>query len=280
MSEEFKARPSQLIPEILAIGLAGILTYVLRISKAPIEPITFFPETAGGITLNAGIFVVLMATAGTVIYLFVKFGFKQIVRYLINIALLGLLFFLFTWYGALYSDYLPKTLTADAWILISVTATALLALAIFKSKGVLHFGGIVLIGGLTGTFLGVSIPTLTAIALLLALAGYDLFAVYRGPIGKIAQSADLEEFTGAVFTYGDLTVGMGDMVFYSMLASNSMMNFGPVPFLGASAGLVIGAFLGFKMLEGREMFPGLPFAILLGLGLMFALLEIMNFIHW
>ena len=111
MSEEFKARPSQLIPEILAIGLAGILTYVLRISKAPIEPITFFPETAGGITLNAGIFVVLMATAGTVIYLFVKFGFKQIVRYLINIALFGLLFFLFTWYGSLYSDYLPKTLT-------------------------------------------------------------------------------------------------------------------------------------------------------------------------
>jgi hypothetical protein len=280
LSKEFKAKPSQLIPEILAIGLAGILTYVLRISKAPIEPITFFPETAGGITLNAAIFVVLMATAGTVIYLFVKFGFKQIVRYLINIALLGLLFFLFTWYGSLYSDYLPKTLTADAWILISVTATALLALAIFKSKGILHFGGIVLIGGLTGTFLGVSIPTLTAIALLLALAGYDLFAVYRGPIGKIAQNADLEEFTGAVFTYGDLTVGMGDMVFYSMLASNAMMNFGPVPFLGASVGLVIGAFLGFKMLEGREMFPGLPFAILLGLGLMFTLLEIMNFIHW
>jgi hypothetical protein len=120
---------------------------------------------------------------------------------------------------------------------------------------------------------------LTAIALLLGLAGYDLFAVYRGPIGKIAQSADLEEFTGAVFTYGDLTVGMGDMVFYSMLASNSMMNFGPLPFLGASIGLIIGAFLGFKMLEGREMFPGLPFAILLGLGLMFAVSQLVNLFH-
>jgi presenilin-like A22 family membrane protease len=281
LSKEFEAKPSQLIPEILAIGLAGILTYVLRISNAPIEPITFFPETVGGVTLNAGIFVVLMATAGSVIYLFIKFGFKRIVRYLINIALLGLLLFLFTWYGSLYSDYLPKNLISNyTWILISAAATAALALATFKSKGIIHLGSVVLIGGLTGTFLGVSIPTLTAIALLLALAGYDLFAVYRGPIGKIAQSAELEEFTGAVFTYGNLTVGMGDMVFYSMLASNSMMNFGPLPFLGASAGLIVGAFLGFKMLEGREMFPGLPFAILLGLGLMFAVFEIMNFTHW
>jgi hypothetical protein len=280
MSKEFKAKPSQLIPEILAITLAGMLTYVLRLSNAPIEPITFYPETAGGVTLNTSIFVVLMATAGTVIYLFVRVGFKRIVRYLINIALLGLLFFLSSWYGSLYSDYLPRFLTSNhSWLLVSFAVTIALALAIFKSKGIIHLSSIILIGGLTGTFLGVSIPTLTAIALLVALAGYDLFAVYRGPIGKIAQTADLEEFTGAVFTYGDLTVGMGDMVFYSMLASNSMMNFGPLPFLGASVGLVIGAFLGFKMLEGREMFPGLPFAILLGLALMFIISQIMNLIH-
>ena len=280
MSKEFKAKPSQLIPEILAIALAGTLTYVLRASNTPIEQITFFPETAGGVTLNAGIFVVLMATAGTMIYLFIKFGFKRIVRYLINASLLGLLVFLFSWYGSLYSDYLPMVLTSNyTWLLVSIAVTIALALAIFKSKGIIHLCSIVIIGGLTGTFLGVSIPTLTAIALLLGLAGYDLFAVYRGPIGKIAQSADLEEFTGAVFTYGDLTVGMGDMVFYSMLASNSMMNFGPLPFLGASIGLIIGAFLGFKMLEGREMFPGLPFAILLGLGLMFGVSQIVNLVH-
>jgi presenilin-like A22 family membrane protease len=123
---------------------------------------------------------------------------------------------------------------------------------------------------MTGTFLGVSIPALTAAALLLALAAYDLFAVYKGPIGKIAQSTDLDEFKGAVFTYGDLTVGMGDMVFYSMLASSAMMNFGPLPFVAAAIGLIVGAYLGFKMLEGRDMFPGLPFAVILGLASMYA----------
>ena len=210
-----------LIPEVLSVLLAGALTYSLQASNAPIVPITIFPETTSGITLNAGIFVVLMAAMGTLMYMFIKYGLKRIVRYLINLALFALVFFLFTWYGALYSSILPAALTASLWpwIILSLLGTIVLGFSIFKSKGIAHFAGIVIVGGMTGAFLGVSIPMLTAIVLLLALAAYDLFAVYKGPIGKMAQSTDLEEFTGAVFTYGDLTVGMGDMVFYSMLAS-------------------------------------------------------------
>jgi len=277
LGKKFKAKPSQLAPEISAIALAGLMTFGLQSSNAPIVPITIFPETTSGITLNAGIFVVLMAATGTIMYLFVRFGLKRIVRYLINLALFALLFFLFMWYGSLYANYLPSFVTSTiwGWLLVSLLGAVALGLLIYKAKGALHLVAIVLIGGLTGTFLGVSIPTLTAIVLLLALAGYDLFAVYKGPIGKMAESANLEEFTGAVFTYGDLTVGMGDMVFYSMLASISMMNFGPIPFLAAAVGLVIGAYLGFKMLEGRDMFPGLPFAIILGLVFMYVASQIM-----
>lgn len=265
MSKEFKAKPSQLLPEVFAMVLAGSLTYGLQSSNASIEVITIFPETTSGVTLNAGIFVVLMAATGMVMYLFIKYGLKRLVKYIIALALFALVFFLFSWYASLYADRLPTFLTYTAWSILSLIAAGGLALGIFKSRGIAHLAAIVLIGGMTGTFLGVSIPTLTAAALLIALAAYDLFAVYKGPIGKMAESTDLEEFTGAVFTYGDLTVGMGDMVFYSMLASNAMMNFGLIPFLAASVGIIAGAFLGFKMLEGRDMFPGLPFAIVLGL---------------
>jgi hypothetical protein len=271
LSEKFKAKPRQLIPEALSISLAGILTYSLQSSNAPIVPITIFPETTSGVTLNASIFVVLMAATATMMYLFIKFGLKRIVGYLINVALFALSFFLFTWYGMLYSNVLPAALMSSdwAWPLVSFLAAIVLGLTIHKSKGIPHFAAIVVIGGMTGTFLGVSIPTLTGVVLLLALAAYDLIAVYKGPIGKMARSTDLEEFKGAVFTYGDLTVGMGDMVFYSMLASISMMNFGLLPFIAAAFGLMIGAYLGFKMLEGRDMFPGLPFAVVLGLAAMY-----------
>ena len=281
MAKDFKAKPQLLMPEVFSILLAGALTYSLQASNAPIVPITIFPETTSGITLNASIFVILMAAMGSVMYLFIKYGLKRIVRYLINLALFALVFFLFTWYGALYSNVLPAALTSTLWpwIIVSLLGTIILGLAIYKSKGFTHLAAIVIVGGMTGTFLGVSIPMLTAIALLLALAAYDLFAVYKGPIGKMAQTADLEEFTGAVFTYGDLTVGMGDMVFYSMLASIAMINFGPLPFLAAAVGVIVGAYLGFKMLEGRDMFPGLPFAVVLGLALMYFTYEAIQFIR-
>ena len=281
MTKGFKAKPRLLIPEVLSVLLAGALTYGLQASNAPIIPITIFPETTSGITLNASIFVILMAAMGTVMYLFIKYGLKRIVKYLINLALFALVFFLFTWYGALYSNVLPAALTASfwPWIIVSLLATIILGLSIYKSKGITHLAAIVIVGGMTGAFLGVSIPMLTAIALLLALAAYDLFAVYKGPIGKMAQSADLEEFTGAVFTYGDLTVGMGDMVFYSMLASIAMMDFGPLPFVAAGVGVVVGAYIGFKMLEGRDMFPGLPFAVVLGLTFTYVTFQAIQFIR-
>ena len=277
MSNKFKAKPTQLVPEALSVALAGLLTYSLHATNPSITPITIFPETTSGVTLNAGIFVVLMAATGTMMYLFIKFGLKRIVKYLINVALFALVFFLFTWYGTLYANILPTILTTTvwAWLLVSLLGAVALGFAIYKSKGYIHLAAIVIVGGMTGAFLGVSIPTLTAVVLLLALAAYDLFAVYKGPIGKMAASTDLEEFTGAVFTYGDLTVGMGDMVFYSMLASISMLNFGPLPFLAAGIGIIVGAYLGFKMLEGRDMFPGLPFAVVLGLVFMYATFQVL-----
>jgi hypothetical protein len=281
LNKKFKAKPTQLVPEVLSVALAGLLTYSLQATNVPITPITIFPETTSGVTLNASIFVVLMAATGTIMYLFIKFGLKRIVKYLINVALVILVFFLFTWYGSLYANFLPPILVSTdwAWLLLSLIAAVALGLAIYKSKGYTHLATIVIIGGMTGAFLGVSIPTLTAVVLLLALAAYDLFAVYKGPIGKMAESTDLEEFTGAVFTYGDLTVGMGDMVFYSMLASIAMTNFGVLPFFAAGVGIIVGAYLGFKMLEGRDMFPGLPFAVVLGLVFMYLTFQAVQFIQ-
>ncbi|MEM3061395.1 MAG: hypothetical protein QW265_03205, partial [Candidatus Bathyarchaeia archaeon] len=68
-------------------------------------------------------------------------------------------------------------------------------------------------------------------------------------------------------------IGMGDVVFYSMLASTAMINFGLAEFFTTSLGILIGVFLSFKILEKRELFPGLPLA--LGLGLFFMVLTVL-----
>jgi len=266
----FRASPIQVVPVVVALFLAGVLTYGLRASKAELVAITVFPETPSGATLNASIFVVMMAAAATLIYLLLKHQRKRVVKYLISGAIFFVAFFLLNWYGELYATQLAPVVDVYGygWLGLTAIAAGLLLAGLYRGPQGMRLLSVTLVGSLTGTFLGASVPTLTAIVLLAALAVYDLVSVYRGPIGKIAEMADLDEFKGAVFTVGDLTIGMGDLVFYTMLVSNAMINLGTLAYLGAFAGVAAGSFLGFKMLERREVFPGLPLAIGLGLAAM------------
>jgi len=260
------------MPEIGSLSLTGLLAFLIEKSELELPFVTFFPETPSGVTLNASIFIALMAVAATVMYLLVKYGFKKIVRNLIKLSLIFVTFILLNWYGFIALSFVkvPEALYDASLIVGSLVLTALLIFAIYRTRGASYMVAVTVIGALTGTFLGVSVPMLSAIILLSGLTIYDFFAVYKGPIGKMAANAQLEEFVGAVFSYGDLTIGMGDIVFYSMLASTAMTNFGVFPFIATSIGIIIGAFLGFKMLETREIFPGLPLALSIGLALLFA----------
>jgi hypothetical protein len=267
MTARFKATPGQVIPVLAALLLSGVLTFGLQASNAEVVAITVFPETPSGATLNASVFVIMMAVAATLIYLLVKYQRKQTVKYLITGATFFVAFFLLNWYSELYATQLSPIIDVYGygWLGLTGLASALLLVGLHRGPQSIRLLSVTIVGSLTGTFLGASIPTMTAIVLLIALAVYDLVSVYRGPIGKIAEMADLEDFKGAVLTVGDLTIGMGDLVFYSMLVSNAMVNFGALAYVGSLAGVVVGSFLGFKMLERRDVFPGLPIAICFGL---------------
>ena len=281
MSPQFRASPSQILPVLAALVLAGVLTYGLHSYRAELVTITVFPETPSGVTLNASIFVVMMALAAALIYLLLRYGRRRVVKYLIATAMFFVTFFLLNWYTEPYGSYLAPVVDVYGypWVAATVAAAVLLLIGMYKGPELIRLLSVIIVASLTGTFLGVSIPTLTAIVLLLALALYDLVSVYRGPIGKIAKMADLEEFKGAVFTVGDLTIGMGDLVFYSMLVSNAMTSFGMLAYVGAFAGVAVGSFLGFKMLERREIFPGLPLAIIIGLASMLILTQLQAWLH-
>ncbi len=272
MTVHYRATPKQVIPVLTSLIFAGTLTYGLQISKVEVVPITLFPETPSGASLNASIFVVMMAATATLMYLLLRYKRKEVVKYLIATAVFLVAFFLLNWYGQLYATQLDPFVDVHGygWMGITGVVAGILLTGLYRGSERVRLASVTVVGSLTGTFLGASVPTLTAVILLAALAVYDLISVYRGPIGKIAEMTDLEEFKGAVFTVGDLTIGMGDLVFYSMLVSNAMINLGALAYLGTFLGVVAGSLLGFKMLERREMFPGLPFAI--GLGLLAMLL--------
>ena len=141
-------------------------------------------------------------------------------------------------------------------------------LAIFRLGSIPRNVAVVCIGGALGIFFGFSIPLYSAVLILAFLAVYDVFAVYRGPVGKIAESsAGMDQLQGLSFSFKDIQMGLGDLVFYSMLTGAMFFSFLPsiLPTIAAIIGIMAGSIITFFMLEKKGIFPGLPFPIMLGL---------------
>jgi presenilin-like A22 family membrane protease len=151
---------------------------------------------------------------------------------------------------------------------LSIVITVLFDLAIFRFGSIPRNTAVICVGGALGVFFGKFIPLYTAVIILAFLAVYDVIAVYRGPVGKIAQqSGGLDELQGLSFGFRDIQMGLGDLVFYSMLTGAMLFSFFPslFPCVASIIGIVAGSVITFFMLERKGIFPGLPFPIMLGL---------------
>ena len=109
-------------------------------------------------------------------------------------------------------------------IALSVALAVLFDLAIFRFGSIARNVAVVAIGGALGIFFGFSIPLYSAVIILAFLAIYDVIAVYKGPVGKIAASG-LDQLQGLSFSFKDIQMGLGDLVFYSMLMGVMFFSF-------------------------------------------------------
>ena len=249
---------------ILASLLFGLgCAYLLLTQSVTLVPVTPFPEdTASGPFSNAFYFVILIALSATVFYLLLKRKSRKIITILIGFALTTASLLLSVVYLSAIFSSVPSL---EILVLpFSIIVTVVFDLAIFRLGGKARNIAVICLGGGLGVFFGASIPFLSAVLSLCFLAIYDVFAVYYGPVGKIAH-AGLDQLKGLSFSFKDIQMGLGDLVFYSMLSGSMLLNFGWVPCLVSLIGILSGSFLTFLMLEKKGIFPGLPFPILLGL---------------
>ena len=276
--EVFKPSPGHLFPVLLSLVATGVLGIPLAANDVQVVSVTPFEgETYPGASLNALFFVVALATSATMMFLFVRRGKMGFLRKLLKAALFLVGFSVAFW----YSDILLQILGTPISDLAGLALLAAFSLMVGAGVGFFVFGGnknlqligVVLLSGFTGLFLGASMPLLTALVLAGALVVYDIVAVFRGPVGALAKTLEQGDLPGAVFNYRELTIGMGDMVFYSLVATVALLNFGVVSFLSTGLGVLAGTYLGFKALQKFEMFPGLPFSLILGVaGMLFSTL--------
>lgn len=266
MGEEFKARPLHLTPISLSL-LSGVL-FAYLILKSPMEHynVAPLPESVFGAFGNASYFVILVGAGATMLYLLLKNKNRRMITIITAFALTAAIFTLsFIYLSAIFLLFSFPFMEITA-IILSASITVLADFAIFKIHSRVCSLMVLFLGGALGAFLGASIPTLSTILILCFLAVYDTFAVYHGPVGKIAHNG-IEQLHGLSFSFRDVQMGLGDLTFYSMLSGHMLLNFGAFPCLASLIGILLGCFLALKMLERKGMFPGLPFPIILGLTL-------------
>lgn len=264
MNIKFKAGLIHLTP-ILASLLFGVLCALLiSTSQLKIYQVTPFTESVSGSFGNAFYFVVLVGVGASLLYLLLKRKNHKLITLITGFALTTAVFMLSIIYlSAAFSMFAIPQIEALILIL-SLLITVTVDFMIFRRHNRTCDLIVLCLGGALGTFLGISIPTSSAILILVFLAIYDVFAVYHGPVGKIAHSG-LQQLRGLSFSFKDIQMGLGDLTFYSMLSGHILLYFGFIPCLASITGILFGCLLAFKMLERKRIFPGLPFPIALGL---------------
>lgn len=271
---KFKPGPKHLIPVALGLAVTGLLAYPLSNRQTPSAQVTAFAgDSVTSASLNAIIFVIALAVSAAVMVFIIRRGGMRFIRRMIKFAVVLVSFAVTFWYASaiffLSGSPLADPLATLSLISISVGVAATLGLLIFGKRKLGQLAGVSLIGPLTGIFLGYSIGLVTSIVLVVALILYDIVAVFRGPVGALAKTLGPTDLPGAMFSYGELSIGMGDFVFYSLVATTALVNLGFLSFVSSVIGILLGSYLGFRALAKYEMFPGLPFALALGTVAMF-----------
>jgi presenilin-like A22 family membrane protease len=263
--DKFKFQMVYLVPILVSLIFGLGCAYLLLPQQSEVIPVAPFPEnTPSGPFGNAFYFVILLAVAATVFYILIKRRSKRIIKGIITVAMTTASLLLSMIYFSAVFAYFPSW--SILVIPLSIAITILFDLVIFRLGSIARNTAVICVGGALGIFFGFSIPLYSAVLILAFLAVYDVIAVYRGPVGKIAQTG-LDELQGLSFSFKDIQMGLGDLVFYSMLTGVMLFTFLPniLPYIMSVIGILAGSVMTFFMLERKGIFPGLPFPIMLGL---------------
>jgi presenilin-like A22 family membrane protease len=265
--DKFKFQIVYLVP-ILASLIFGLgCAYLLAPQETgDIQAVPISGDSPGASIGNGLYFVILIALAATVFYVLIKRKNKRVIKGLIVLSMTTASLLLSVVYLLALFPYFDGVYYVIAAVAVGITV--LFDLAIFRLGSVSRNVVVICLGGALGIFFAKYVPLSSAIVLLVFLAVYDVIAVYKGPVGKIANSSGLDMLQGLSFTFKDIQMGLGDLVFYSMMMGVMVFSFPQsiLPTVTAVVGILAGSIITFFALEKKGIFPGLPFPIMLGLG--------------
>jgi len=166
-------------------------------------------------------------------------------------------------------DYLPQSLELPVSFGAAILVVVLIAYTIFvKNRVWLSTVILAFVGAEVGSFFAETLSPWTALALPIAFSIYDIYAVFKGPLKGLIGTAPNIALVGMSIKAGEFTLGLGDIVFYTLLPSLALFQFqakfGTLPALLTILAIDVGMVVTLFLLSRRRLLPGLPIPMLLG----------------
>ncbi len=170
--------------------------------------------------------------------------------------------------AAVFSEnYLTPDQQLEFGLVVASAIVVLIGYTIFvKNRPWLSTIILAFVGAEVGSFLAETLSPWTALILPLAFSLYDIYAVFRGPLKQLIGTAPNIALVGMSIKAGEFTLGLGDVVFYTMLPALALFQFGLSSALATIVAIDFGVIVTLFLLSRRRLLPGLPIPMLLGVG--------------
>lgn len=270
------------IPVVTTLITAWIFTILILLSSVelPTPPITPYEEppatespsvaySTAGPYYNMLIFMILVIIGGLMMY-FIYVYRRVLLKYIARIVIFLGAFSVFTLYNIFVLILFQFALTEYLIYVIAFFEALIITTLIFYSKGFIQMLSAVIFGSAIGSYLGASLQAWSTILIMIMLSIYDIIVVYKGFVGKMMRDIKSlnggNEFKGFVIESGNIMIGMGDIIFYSLMQSFAIVNYGLIPALGATTGIIIGFLMTIEILKRtNKPTPGLPITLILAI---------------
>ncbi len=272
-------RYEALPPIILTAFLWLFILNLFRsgVEMEPVAPVVVVEEPAEAPAsspapyLNTLALLSVIAIAGfTLFFLFKKF--PRLIS-VVSIGAFWIVSFLTLLVHLGYVGQLSIILPGGVILGISLLASILLAFLVRKASGPAALAAASVTAAAGGTIIGYMIPFFTFIALTASLAVFDLVMVKKGYLSLLSQEqfrSRIYQLRGLVVEVGDINLGLGDLLFYTITVTAAFFRLGLISAIAANIGIVAGYYLTLRLLKKWDTVPGLTIPLALALSSAFA----------
>ncbi len=253
--------------------ISNIVGWIYQYYEIITLDLSFFVGEEGDVSfqiIDGIIFVSIAVISSVIIVLTLKYGLERFLKIFFSICLFLSPISILWLHGYLIDFYLQN---GQYWFEISFALvgliTGILTLLVFVfDKGDKHSRNslVVFLGIILGSIFGLLLSLATFLTLIILISIFDIYSVFKGPINKMFQKANMPyEPISNPLVKKETAIGIGDFIFYSSLVTFTATNFGLAIGFASIVGLLLGIVFTERLLMRFGKFPGLPLPIFLSL---------------